>query len=259
MGVDGEDARMSSSPNWRSRYRDGDRDQVWHELRQLGATIRQSDLVEEAQLVCDEMASRARRNIEIIVERLLRAGYRTHSNRDDQTPQTPYFPPSATACDHAAWLEATFGPIPMTLLAWARLVGDVWLVGTHPEWPTSAAADPLVIEVEGSRYPDASIRASFVTEHESWRDWTEQDGDAGPFVLPVAPDRLHKDNVSGGPPYGIIVPDGCADGLFVAETPMPFVSYLNWVFRNGGFPWHAGSDDNAWRVRHDLAKDLLLL
>jgi hypothetical protein len=56
------------------------------------------------------------------------------------------------------------------------------------------------------------------------------------FVLPVSPDMIHKDNVSGGPPYGIILPDGCADGLFVGETTMPFVSYLNWVFRNGGSP-----------------------
>jgi hypothetical protein len=56
-------------------------------------------------------------------------------------------------------------------------------------------------------------------------------------MLPLAPDRLHKDNVSGGPPYGIVLADGCVDGLFVGETTMPFVSYLNWVFRNGGFPW----------------------
>jgi hypothetical protein len=41
---------------------------------------------------------------------------------------------------------------------------------------------------------------------------------AGPFVLPLAPDRLHKDNVSGGPPYGIIVPDGCADRLRAGQT-----------------------------------------
>jgi hypothetical protein len=42
----------------------------------------------------------------------------------------------------------------------------------------------------------------------------------------VAPDRLHKQNVSGGPPYGFILPDGCADGLFTAEVILPFVSYL---------------------------------
>jgi hypothetical protein len=33
----------------------------------------------------------------------------------------------------------------------------------------------------------------------------------------MAPDRLHKENVSGGTPYGIVLPDACADGLFVAD------------------------------------------
>lgn len=56
---------MMSSPNWLSR----------------------SDLGDEAQLVCDEMAHRARNNIEIIVERLSNDGYRFHSNDDEQTPR----------------------------------------------------------------------------------------------------------------------------------------------------------------------------
>jgi hypothetical protein len=53
----------------------------------------------------------------------------------------------------------------MTLLSWIRLVGDVWLVGTHPEWPESSSADPLVIEVEGARHPGQSIRKFFRGVH----------------------------------------------------------------------------------------------
>ena len=90
------------------------------------------------------------------------------------------------------------------------------------------------------------------------RESNSEHADVGPFVLPMAPDRLTKDNVSGGPPAGIVLPDGCVDGLFVGETPMPFVSYLNWVFRHGGFPWPTGSE-REWRVKASLAKDLLPL
>jgi hypothetical protein len=148
----------------------------------------------------------------------------------------------------------------MTLLSWVRIVGDVWLAGTHPQWLTSAAADPLVIEVEGSRYGgEPSIREGI---HEEWTDWqqlrVEDPTTAGLFVLPLAPDRLHKDNTSGSGPYRIVLPDGCVDGLFAWETTMPFVSYLNWVFRDGGFPWPSG-DNNQWQVRHHLVKDLLPL
>jgi hypothetical protein len=80
----------------------------------------------------------------------------------------------------------------------------------------------------------------------------------GWVVQPLAPDRLHKENTSGGAPYGIILPDGCVDGLFAGETTTPFVSYLNRVFEHGGFPWWTGSE-NEWRIKRDLARDLLPL
>jgi hypothetical protein len=247
---------MSASPDWLSRYRDGQRSQVWQELRQLGRAVHEPGLAAEAQLVCDEMARRARRNVEIIVDRLGEQGYRFHSNNDEQTPVTPHHLPGPGAEELADWLRGRFGAVPMTLLSWVRLVGDVWLVGTHPQWPESASADPLVIEAEGAQYPGESIREYF---EETWREWSAADPDAGAFVLPLAPDRLHKENVSGGVPYGMVLPDACADGLFVADVTMPFVSYLNSVFRNGGFPWPAGSPQGQWRVRQALAKDLLPL
>jgi hypothetical protein len=249
---------VTTSQNWHARYRDGQRQQVWHELRQLGAAVRDPDLLEEGQLVCDEMARRARQNIEVIVERLAQDGFRFHTNDDAQSPLTPHIPPTPAAHEHAAWLQQRFGPVPLTLLSWVRLVGDVWLVGTHPEWATSASADPLVMQVEGSHYPNLSIGQHFDQEANAWQEWSAADPDVGPFVLPVAPDRLHKENVSGGAPYGFGLPDGCADGLFVAETTMPFVSYLNWVFRRGGFPAHTGAA-NEWRITAALAKDLLPL
>jgi len=251
---------MVSSPQWLSRYLAGQREQVWHELRQLGSTIRQhAEFTGEAQQVCDEMARRARQNVEVIIERLSADGYRFHSNDDEQTPMTPHAPPTATAAEQADWLQERFGAVPMTLRSWVRLVGDVWLVGTHPQWSSSASADPLVIELEGSLHPGtASIRDYFAEEWNGWREWQAEDADAGVFVLPLAPDRFHKENVSGGSPYGMILPDDCVDGLFVGGTTMPFVSYLNWVFDHGGFPWPAESR-SQWSVKRDLAKDLLPL
>jgi hypothetical protein len=248
-----------TSPRWLDRYRAGQRDQVWNELRQLGATFRRNDdLAGEAALVCDEMAGRARQNIEVIIERLTADGYRFHTNDDDETPVVPHVPPTADAPATADWLEERFGDVPMTLRSWVRLVGDVWLVGTHPEWPASSSGDPLVIEVEGSRFPGESIREYYEDEWDQWQEAVDDDEEAGLFELPLSPDRLHKENTSGGGPYGIILPDGCADGLFVAETTMSFVSYLNHVFANGGFPWRTGFSEE-WRIRRALAEDLLPL
>lgn len=249
---------MATSPPWLERYRAGQHKQVWHELRQLGSAVRDdAGLAREAELVCDEMARRARRNVETIVGRLTGQGYQFHLNDDEQTPATPWAPPTAAAAEYADLLVAQTGHVPMTVLSWIRIVGDVWLVGTHPQWPGSADADPLVIEFEGS-LSGPSIRDYAQDEVARWRDDAARQ-ERGPFTLPVAPDRFHKANVSGGSPYGIVLPDGCADGLLSTDDgTMPFVSYLNQVFRHGGFPWVTGTE-GQWKVTRPIAKDILPL
>jgi hypothetical protein len=252
-----QDRAVTLSPQWLHRYRDGQRDLVWHELRRLGGGVRDSAWADEAQAVCDEMARRARHNIELIVERLTGEGYLFHENDDDQTPTTPHQPPTTQATAHLHWLEQRFGAVPMTLSSWIRIVGDVWLVGTHPRWSCSASADPLVIEVEGSRYPGRDGYRDHLDDE--FQQWEEDPEGAGPFELPVAPDRLHKENTSGGGPYGIVLPDRCVDGTFSWEAgQMPFVSYLNWAFSEGGFPWDTGAE-GEWQIKRRLARDLLPL
>jgi hypothetical protein len=107
-----------------------------------------------------------------------------------------------------------------------------------------------VLEVAGYRYPDSDIRTYFAGEIEVW-----QEDPGAPFLLPVAPDQCHKDNVSGGGPYGVVLPDACADAYFVGEAGMSLVSYLNWAFQHGGFPGSTG-DDAQWQVTHQLSEGL---
>ena len=104
-----------SHPRWLGRYLDGEREVVWHELRQLGAQVRDPAFAGEAQAVCDEMARRARRNIEVLLERLLEQGYRFHENDDACTPVQPLAGPGPDAESFVAWLEHTFGPVPTVL------------------------------------------------------------------------------------------------------------------------------------------------
>jgi hypothetical protein len=100
----------------------------------------------------------------------------------------------------ADWLQGHFGAVPMTLLSWVRVAGNAWLAGApHPQWPGSASADPLVIEVEGARYPGGPIREHYEHEYDTWRERSAQDRRAGVLMLSLAPDRLHKENTSGGP------------------------------------------------------------
>lgn len=245
-----------TTDGWLDRYLAGDRDRVWHDLRQLGGHVREPDVVDEVQAVCDEMARRARHNVETVVARLREQGYRFHTNDEQRAPVEPFVPATGAAAALVPWLESTFGVLPMAVASWIRLVGDVWLVGTHPRWAESSAADPLVIELEYSRYPDGSAREFYLGELDAWRDETAHDPDAGAFALPVAPDRLTKGDVSGGGPYAVPVPDAGAEGVFVAGTPVPFVTYLNAVFRHGGFPALTNTPEES-QVRRSLAAGLL--
>lgn len=240
------------------RYQAGERQAVWHELRELGTAVFADEHRDEAQAVCDAMARRARHNVELIVARLTEQGFRFHSNDRRQEPEVPHAPPGDEAEAVLGWLEAEFDAVPPALRSWLQIVGDVWLVGTHPDWPDAAGADPLVIEAEGSRYPDASIVDYFDDELDGWREWAEQDEDATAFVLPLAPDRLHKDDTSGGEPYGLILPATTVDGLFEGETTVPFVDYLDRAFRHGGFPGGPHSPAGE-RITSLLAADLLPL
>ena len=212
---------MASSPNWLQRYREGQRDQVWAELRELGGAVRRPGLAQEAQLVCDEMARRARHNIESIAARLTRQGYRFHANDDSQTPARPQ--PGPGSAELAGWLEERFGVVPMMLLSWLRVGGC--LAGRNA--PAAAGIRfirPAGDRGGGARYPGASVQDYFEAEFGAW----QEHGASGP-----GGGLLHKGNISGGAPYGIVVPGACADGLFVAYAAMPFVSYLNCVFTQG--------------------------
>ena len=115
-----------------------------------------------------------------------------------------------------------------------------------------------MIELGGTRYPDASVRDFFAGEFDAWQAWTAEDAGAGGFVLPLAPDRLHKANVSGGGPYGVRLSDATAEGQFRGEVAMPLVAYLNWVFHNGAFPGPA-TDAEKWKVKKSLSDGLLTL
>ena len=68
-------------------------------------------------------------------------------------------------------------------------VGAVGLVGMHPRWPDGL--DPLVVDP-----PEGAL--SFLFDEEGDAGETQGSG----WFAGLAPDDLHKDNVSGGDPYG---------------------------------------------------------
>ncbi|MFE5309429.1 hypothetical protein [Isoptericola sp. NPDC056605] len=239
-----------------ARYRAGEQDDVWRDLRALGLRVFDEPHREDALAVAREMALRARRNVEVLVERLEADGFAAACNDDDATPRPAHVPPGPDAEALAAWMEEELAPFPMTVAAWVRHVGDVWLVGDHPQWPESVLADPLVVELEHSTH-GGGARGYYAQE---WSRWRADPDPVQAFQVDFAPDALHKANISGDGPYGILLPGEGVDGR--VGPALWFVDDLNTAFAAGGFPEELrdeGYVDPPAGLRETLTRDLLRL
>jgi hypothetical protein len=227
------------------RYRGGEHDAVWDELRRLGPMASTSPQLAYAEAVAVETMARVRTNLERIVERLKSSGYRF------------IYPaltaPAARVDEEIAKIEESIGVLPLSVKAFYRAVGSISLMGTHPDWKLSGYlfddehgglktavgqviyTDPLVVYPLDAKYT--------IAEHTDWKEWAEQ-GDR--FRVTIAPDVYHKANVSGGGPYGVFIPDARADGeIDLDGRDTFFVDYLRDCLRWGGFPGLAAERDQS--------------
>lgn len=234
-----------------ARYLRGEHDSVWKELRSHEALG--GDLLEEARAVAKETMIRVARSADVLAERLDAFGWM----------------PLCSALRTRPWVddddvmrqmeEVTGAPLPVSLRAFWEVVGGIdWVWDYHrgdaPDLGVDLPMDqmdPLCVA------PPGSLEYLFEM-------WEEQKSGVDPelvdpFSLELAPDDLHKANISGGAPYGIDLPFHGADPIFANEAhELPFVDYLRFCFRWGGFP---GLDRHAERsdVRQFLkgmSKDL---
>jgi hypothetical protein len=245
------------------RYVAGEHRDVWRELVALGAAVREDAHAADALAVAYETMRRVDTNLRTLIERLTAIGYRFTPNGAGQsavsrlsgglldmlawtrdmmrggasqgTPQRvsqklqPHVPPGPNAAREVADFEKEFGVLPLSLRAFYEVVGEVNLIGNHPtlDPPGNAiATDPLVVyglDVGALEYDE------------------EGDEEGAPSAITIAPDDLHKANVSGGDPYTMTFPDPRADGELIDERHgVFFVDYLRLCFEFGGFPGYEG-------------------
>jgi hypothetical protein len=94
----------------------------------------------------------------------------------------------------------------------------------RPGWPE--LLDPLVVTPPIAALSDLD-------------EWDEEEvSAAGQVEVGLAPDDLHKDNISGGSPYSVLLPDPSADFVLLYERhELRFVPYLRLaILQWGGFP-----------------------
>ena len=224
--------------NFLERYLSGEYVPVWDELQALGPAVRLEPHYSQAREVVAETMRRVRRNCERLVPRLRALGY-VFGTYPDGTggyyTQGPLVPPSEKTLADLAELKERAGPLPLSLAAFWQEVGTVDWVGRHPSWPDGL--DPLVVyEPEGA-----------ISDLDNWEELLEEgEVDASePFTAGLAPDDLHKDNISGGDPYSVALPDPSADFVLLYERHgLLFVPYLRLaLLRWGGLPGLDGRDE----------------
>lgn len=225
-------------PSFSTRYRDGEHEAVWNELRGLGPVP--ESLSDDVTEVAAETMRRVRRHAERLADAYLELGFTGLSDAIEPLPE---------AADLAKLdrLAAEIGGIPYALDACMRHVGsvglmgdceplDLWYTDTErvkqgPVLPDPIATPPVfILEMDWNGYDDDYGPDSLHDE--------EMDGDRPGFTFGFAPDELHKANFSGGT-HDVELPSTVADPVLHGVGGRPgitLVEYLRLSIAWGGLP-----------------------
>jgi hypothetical protein len=237
-----------------ARYERGEHEAVWRELFALGRLT--DDLRQEATTVALATMARVRTNVELVTARLRAVDYPF----DDFLPA--WSPPAPDVVDHIRKIEeATGAPVPVSLEAFWVVVGEV-------SWKYAEEADGLEVSGSGGLNLAEADPLYVLSPDNAWGSveaWVERRERrhpevVGPLSLDLAPDYLHKANISGGAAYAILLPHGGADAILENEEhELPFVEYLRLCFAWGGFPRleRAELSEEGRAFVERLRKDLL--
>lgn len=233
--------REQSSLPFLDRYLAGDHESVWSELIALGPEALSDKHAADALAVAYETMHRVNANVATIADRLKHMNYRFVYPGSEgglfglrkARAHEPHVAPPSDAFSKIAELEQTIGgPLPLSLRAFFELVGEVNFNGDHPSLaPAQSDLTPDPLMVCGVDDAIAMIESEDRDEDE-------------PLTIDIAPDALHKANISGGGPYAIIVPDAAVDAHLDEEpNDVGFVAYLRIAILDwGGFPGWADSE-----------------
>jgi hypothetical protein len=157
--------------------------------------------------------------------------------------------------------KAARGPLPLSLRAWYEQVGGVSLMGSHAVLNVTDFSNRGVLQQFQSIMvrqvvpvpaagEDPAPDPLVVFPLEELMQQADDDEGGEDIQLAIAPDDLHKANVSGDA-YYVKLPDACADFQFDDWHKTTFVNYLRITFQWGGFP---GWERSPHPPRHEIGE-----
>lgn len=173
-------------------------------------------------------------SIRLLVKRLAERGF------DFERPAEVFPGPERGAAEAIARIEREVGGVPLAMKLFWQNVGSVDLCGFHPEWQGCDNPDALVV------FPP-SVAIDELDEFLS--DKEERLRHRFPYLIPIAPDDLHKIHVSGGMWCNVSVPAVADDPPLNDEWHRTtFVAYLEEAIRWAGFPGLWDCQKHSWPI-----------
>ena len=216
------------------RYKNGEQREVWAYIRTQSnqSCWENVDIVSVARATMERVA----KNADFIAGRLKSEGWFALTG---DTIDLRTLPAPEDGAIFSMVREVTQAPLPLSLEVFWTIVGGinwVWDYERRTPRPTLGVDAPLDELDPLCVYPPEA--AAYAVDE--WMDDSYQEYSGlppGQFRLDLAPDDLHKANISGGDPYGMILPSNSPDPLFSAGSQsLPFVDYLRHCFSWAGFP-----------------------
>jgi hypothetical protein len=233
------------------RYQEGFYQEVYDDLIAMGEHVFDEAFVEDARIVAALLMKRVRYNIEVVlIPRLQELGYHfgegAGDNEDEDADMYSHYngpifqPPPPKTDTLLTELEHIRSPLPLSLSAWYKEVGQINLIGSFPpgsSYPQRALSsrrneqykrgyglDPL------STYPlDEVLQELYATEVGK-APYT-------PVMVPISLDGDLKYGYSGSGDYEIEIPSPTFDApLLGYKEPLLFINYLRLCMQYAGFP-----------------------
>jgi len=240
-----------------SRYQNGDFEAGWRDMVALGPDVRKKPFEKAAWAVAQETMRRAKRNIELLVERLKKLDYRFLHEELVYSP--------CTKKEHKALrdMERKGVIIPLSFRAFLEAVGTVDLIGSHP----------TLNPVDGGRIrrPGGPILSSDPLEFsgylalellfDEWEDTISEDRPTVSWEVGAdAEDKTWLGDEERNGCYTVQLPNSAADAVLEGEAhKTTFVEYLRLSFQWGGFPGWEKYEDRPEKELAFLREGLLPL
>jgi hypothetical protein len=224
-----------------ARYKKGDHEKVWEELRAFGAAVQEEPLRKEAYAVALEAMRRLETNIDLLVKALKKGNYPLAAKKG----MSPAKPDAKKKID--AFEKLLKGPLPLTLRAFYEVFEWVSLAETlHADY-TKGSSYELFGEKDPLMIGSLATMTAKLKEQQAENDklLPELRDPRKAYLAPTSlckydPDRQYPDTH----PLLMPVPDPRADGVVELRgaPEIFFIDYLRQALGRGGF---RGAEDPA--------------